>query len=207
LCGGLIVWLTLDQNIDEQLLELAEKCFWVEKNIDAKIKLSIAKERYANLTNTLFIFDNVDNIDEVEKYFIQSPNNKVLITSRNPITGFRAIPLSTLDEENSIKLLVSESKKELTENDIVHVKELFTLLEGLPLALEMAGAYVGYLDCSWQEYLELFNKQGISFLEKSDIRSHTQHENNIIKTLSLSNTLLIQNPQLKDYLSLSLGSK
>ena len=197
-----IVWLTIDLNIDEQLLELAEKCFWVDKNINAEVKLSIAKERYNNLTNTLFIFDNVDNIDKVEEYFINSNDNKILITSRNSIQGFQSIPLNTLDEENSLKLLVAESKREIQESELVHAKELCTLLEGLPLALEMAGAFVGHLKCSWEHYLKSFKSKGISFLEKSRIRGYTQHETNIANTLSLSDNLLKGNPELRDIIYL-----
>ena len=197
-----IVWLTIDLDIDEQLLELAEKCFWVDKNINAEVKLSIAKERYNNLTNTLFIFDNVDNIDKVEQYFINSNDNKILITSRNSIQGFQSIPLNTLNEENSLKLLIAESKREIQESELVHAKELCTLLEGLPLALEMAGAYVGYIGYGWEQYLKSFKSKGISFLEKSKIRGFTQHETNIANTLLLSDNLLEGNPELKEIIYL-----
>ncbi|MFA6196663.1 MAG: tetratricopeptide repeat protein [Sulfurimonas sp.] len=197
-----IVWLTIDLDIDEQLLELAEKCFWVDKNINAEVKLSIAKERYNNLTNTLFIFDNVDNIDKVEQYFINSNDNKILITSRNSIQGFQSIPLNTLDEENSLKLLIAESKREIEGSELVHAKELCTLLEGLPLALEMAGAFVGHYKYSWEQYLKSFKSKGIAFLEKSKIRGYTQHETNIANTLSLSDNLLEGNPELRDIIYL-----
>ncbi len=162
-----IVWLTIDQDIDEQLIELAEKSKWVNKEVDINVKLSKAQEGYAALENTLLIYDNVENVEEIEPLFPKSSTNHILVTSRSPIQKFTSIPLDTLNEENSIKLLESESQRKIKDDELPDVKMLVTKLEGLPLALEMAGAYVSFLECSWQEYWKLFSTKGISFLEKS----------------------------------------
>ena len=187
--GG-VVWLTVDQNIDTQLVDLAEKTKWVGTNVDAKAKIDIAKDRYSKLSNTLLVYDNVDHYDEIKSLFPQS-SNFILLTSRNEIQqGFKSVSLNTLDEKNSLKLLSHESRRHIEENELATAKELVEKFDGLPLALEMAGAYVGHSEISWNDYLALFDAKGLSFLEKADIRGLTNHESNIRNTLSLSDELL-----------------
>ncbi|PHQ58111.1 MAG: hypothetical protein COA30_01075 [Sulfurimonas sp.] len=196
--SGGVVWLTIDKDINEQLLELAEKCYWIKNDTDAKIKLEIAKKRFANLSNALIIFDNVDNIKEIEELFVKSTTNKTLITSRNDIQGFKTIPLELLDKSNSLKLLVYESNRNIEDKELDSVNRLVTLLGGLPLALEMAGAYVGHYKYTWNEYLDFFEEGSISFLEESEIRGFTEHTTNIAKTLSLSDSLIDKTKFLKE---------
>lgn len=197
-----VVWLTIDQDVDEQLVELAEKSQWVHKNIELSMKREMLKERYDSLENILFIFDNVENQEEIKKYLPKSTNNKFLITSRNAIQGFNEIELRNLDETNSIELLKKESNKEIEGKELPSVKLIVKELDGLPLALEMAGAYVGYWDCTWAEYYKLFLEKGISFLEESHINSFTKHENNIAKSLLLNDKLLKENSLLKEIMYL-----
>ncbi|NQY20852.1 MAG: tetratricopeptide repeat protein [Campylobacteraceae bacterium] len=197
-----VVWLTIDQDIDEQLLELGEKNSWINKEIEIEIKLKIVKKRFSKLTNILLILDNVDKVEEIENICQKLSNNKILITSRNAIQGFKSIELETLNEKNSLKLLAHESNRKISEEEIKYAKKIFVELDGLPLALEMAGAYVEYLGLSWEEYFFLYKEEGISFLEESKIRSFTNHENNIAKTLSLSKTLLKENKLLDDVIYL-----
>ena len=201
--GG-VVWLTVDQNIETQLVDLAEKTKWVNVEVDAKAKMDIAKDRYSKLINTLLIYDNVDNYDEIKSLFPQS-SNFILLTSRNEIQqGFKSVPLDTLDEENSLKLLSHESHRDIEENELAAAKELVEKFDGLPLALEMAGAYVDHREISWNAYLELFEAKGLSFVEKSDISisGATNHESNIRNTLSLSDELLEATDNIENIINL-----
>lgn len=197
-----VVWLTIDLDIDEQIIELAEKCFWINNDIDSEIKLRIAKKKFFELTNILLILDNVDNKEQIEIFSQRLSRNKILITSRNPIQGFKSIPLDTLNEDDSLMLLSVESNRNIEEFELEYAKKVALELDGLPLALEMAGAYVEYSNLNWEEYFELYQEEGISFLEESDIRSFTNHENKIAKTLSLSDTLLKENPLLNEIIYL-----
>lgn len=196
-----VVWITVDQDIDVQLLELAEKSKWVEINVDAKAKMAIAKERYAELNNTLLVFDNVDNYQEIKPLFPKLQNN-ILITSRSDIQGFPTVPLEILNEENALKLLASESNRKIEEGELASAKTLVEKFDGLPLALEMAGAYVAHLALSWNDYLTLFKKKGLAFIDKADIRGSTNHESNIQTTLSLSDELLEKTDHLKNIINL-----
>ena len=119
------------------------------------------------------------------------------------IIEYTLIELETLDLENSKKLLEIESGRNIANDEIKYAEELCENLDGLPLALEMAGAYVKYLDLSWENYLKLYNKQNIQLLNKSKLReSFTKHENNIANTLTISQKIIEENERLKEILNL-----
>ena len=196
-----VVWLTVDQNIETQLVDLAEKAKWVNVGVDAKAKMAIANARYSALSNTLLIYDNVDNYDEIKLLFPHASNH-ILLTSRNNIQGFKSVPLNTLDEDNSLKLLSHESNRDIEESELAAAKDLVEKFDGLPLALEMAGAYVDHLGISWNQYLALFEAKGLSFIDQADIRGSTNHESNIRNTLSLSDELLATTDNIENIINL-----
>ena len=196
-----VVWLTVDQNIETQLVDLAEKTKWVNAGVDAKAKMAIANARYSALSDTLLIYDNVDHSGEIESLLPQSSNH-ILLTSRNNIQGFKSVPLDTLDEDNSLKLLSHESNRDIEESELAAAKELVGKFDGLPLALEMAGAYVDHLGINWNQYLALFEAKGLSFIDQADIRGSTNHESNIRNTLSLSDELLATTDNIENVINL-----
>ena len=201
-CYTGVIWLTIDQSIDEQFLDLATKVFCLNEHIEAKEKIEIVKDKLFALKDALIILDNVDGKEEIKELYEKLSDNKILITSRNAIQGFSAIPLDTLNEENSLKLLISESCREIRDDELDSAKKICIELDGLPLALEMAGSYVEFSGLDWNEYYGLYMEDGISFLEESDIESCTKHEINISKTLSLSDSFLKDNPLIQKIIHL-----
>lgn len=199
-----VLWLTMDQNLDEQLLTFGKEYKLVNQNLDIKEQLDGIKYQLKSFENMLLIYDNTNEQEDIEQEFLpKSITNKILITTRNPIQGYTPIELETLNFENSKKLLEIESGKTVLENEIVFVEELCEKLDGLPLALEMAGAYVKHLNLSWEKYLSLYNKQNIELLNKSKLtESFTKHENNIANTLIISQKIIDEIPKLKEIINL-----
>jgi len=199
-----ILWLTMDQDLDEQLLSFAKEYELVNQNLDIKEQLDGIKYQLKSFENMLLIYDNTNSQEDINQDFLpKSRTNKILITTRNPIHGYTSIELETLNFENSKKLLEIESDKNILESEISFVKELCIKLDGLPLALEMAGAYVKHLNLSWEKYLNLYNKQSIKLLDKSTLpESFTEHENNIASTLTISQNIIDETEKLKEILNL-----
>lgn len=199
-----ILWFTMDQDFDEQLLTLGKDFNLVNQNLEPKDQLSIVKNKIRSLTNMLLIYDNTNDLKDLQKDFLpESSSNKIIITTRNPLDGFESIELETLNFENSKHLLQIESSKDVLDEEIKIVKELCTILDGLPLALEMAGAYIKFLNLSWKEYLDLYKKHNIELLNKSKLtESFTKHENNIANTLTISEKVINEVPLLKEILNL-----
>lgn len=199
-----VLWLTMDQDIDEQLITLGKTHNLVNQNLDIKEQLDGIKYQLKSFENMLLIYDNTNEPKDIEQDFLpKSITNKILITTRNSIHGYTLIELETLDFEKSKKLLEIESGKKILENELVFVTELCKKLDGLPLALEMAGAYIKYLDLSWEKYLNLYNKESIELLNQSELpESFTKHENNIINTLTVSQKVINEIPKLKEIINL-----
>lgn len=199
-----VLWLTMDQDIDEQLITLGRTHNLVNQNLDIKEQLDGIKYQLKSFENMLLIYDNTNEQKDIEQEFLpKSITNKILITTRNPIQGYTPIELETLDFENSKKLLEIESGKTVLESENKFVEELCEKLGGLPLALEMAGAYIKYLDLSWEKYIELYTKQHLELLNKSKLpESFTKHENNIVNTLTISQKIIDEIPKLKEIINL-----
>ncbi|MDN5102359.1 SIR2 family protein [Aliarcobacter butzleri] len=199
-----VLWLTMDQDIDEQLITLGRTHNLVNQNLDIKEQLDGIKYQLKSFENMLLIYDNINEQKDIEQEFLpKSITNKILITTRNPIQGFESIPLETLNFENSKKLLEIESSKTVLESENKFVEEICEKLDGLPLALEMAGAYIKYLDLSWEKYVELYTKQHLELLNKSKLpESFTKHENNIVNTLTISQKIIDEIPKLKEIINL-----
>lgn len=202
-----VIWLTIDQDINEQFLKIIDDNEILGKNAEQEIKIKKMYEIMNNLKESLLIFDNTENEEQIKSFYPSSISNKILITSRDPIQGFKSIPLSLLNDTNSKKLLEIESNRKIEDNEQESVDELIIKLDGLPLALEMAGAYVNHLSYDWNEYYKLFEKKGLDFLEKSKIKGFTKHESNLSNTLSISEEKLKEYPLLIDIINiLSYGA-
>ncbi|MDX9901714.1 MAG: tetratricopeptide repeat protein [Aliarcobacter sp.] len=199
-----VLWLTMDQDIDEQLITLGKTHNLVNQNLDIKEQLDGIKYQLKSFENMLLIYDNTNEQKDIEQDFLpKSITNKILITTRNPIQGYTPIELETLDFENSKKLLEIESGKNVLESENKFVEDICEKLGGLPLALEMAGAYIKYLDLSWEKYVELYTKQNLELLDKSKLpESFTKHENNIVNTLTISQKIIDEIPKLKEIINL-----
>ena len=199
-----VLWLTMDQDIDEQLITLGKTYNLVNQNLDIKEQLDGIKYQLISFENMLLIYDNTNEQKAIEQDFLpKSSTNKILITTRNPIQGYATIELETLDFENSKKLLEIESGKSVLKSENIFIKEICERLGGLPLALEMAGAYIKYLDLSWERYVELYTKQHLELLNKSKLpESFTKHENNIVNTLTISQKVIDEIHKLKEIINL-----
>lgn len=105
-----VIWLNADQDIDSQLIDLAEKARWIAPLSEHKIKLDIARQRLRSHSDCLIIFDNVERKDTLAPYLPEpQANPHILVTSRNDLPGFTPVPLETLDSELSLTLLIQEA--------------------------------------------------------------------------------------------------
>ncbi|TVY19417.1 Nephrocystin-3 [Lachnellula arida] len=118
----------------------------------------------------LMILDNADDAEIWEKsggpsekplinYLPRADHGSVLITTRNSqlgrtISKRTSVEVTILNTEDSVTLLQSKISEddELTE---AHSKEIAGILGCLPLAITQAAAYLGQIETSVAEYLEL----------------------------------------------------
>ncbi len=123
----------------------------------------------------LLILDNVDSeeaAEAVRKILPQLQGGQVLITSRrrNWPAGIRRQPLDELSLEEATAFLLqrTEGLRTSTQDDPEHARRLGEILDGLPLALEQAAAYVAYHQMRLSRYLEVWEKEEENVLDWRD---------------------------------------
>lgn len=200
-----VIWLTADQNIDAQLIELSEKARRVAPESEHKYKLDIAQQRLRTYSDCLLIFDNLEDIETIKNYLPEQPAvPHILVTSRTDQAGFTPVPINPLSDDLSLELLCKEAGREPAgETEEAAAREIAKTLGGLPLALELAGAYLHHRPAvSWQQYRELLAQNLKAALPKKLASSFTQHEADLYSTLKINEEVFEEEPGLRDILDL-----
>lgn len=199
-----VIWINADQDIDAQLIDIAEKARWIAPESDHKYKIQVAQQRICSHSDCLIIFDNLEHRTAIDPY-LPGPdaNPHILVTSRTDQVGFQPIALDPLDRLLSRELLIKEAGREPENDDEENaIQGTVALLGGLPLALELAGAYLRHRSSvTYQRYYELLSRDLKSALPKH-VESFTKHEADLYSTLRLSEDLLTEEPYLRDILDL-----
>ncbi|KAF2738199.1 HET-domain-containing protein, partial [Polyplosphaeria fusca] len=114
----------------------------------------------------LMVYDNYDNpriandtdrsTVDIRQYLPESDQGSIIITTRSArVTQGRRLHVQKLAGlEDGLKILANTSKREKIEND-PDAEALVSELDGLPLALSTAGAYLEHVTISFAEYLRL----------------------------------------------------
>ncbi len=200
-----VIWLNADQDIDGQLIKIAEKAYWVAAESEHKDKLAIAKQRIKTHSHCLIIFDNLEKPEAIKEYLPEpEAEPHILVTSRFDQPNFVPVPLDILDSESSIKLLTQEAgQSPTTENELIATKDIAEQLGGLPLALELAGAYLRHRPIGWISYRDLLNDNLKAAMPGKFLSgSFTRHESDIYSTLRINEGILSEEPLLREILNI-----
>ncbi|MDM8518991.1 FxSxx-COOH system tetratricopeptide repeat protein [Anaerolineales bacterium HSG6] len=139
-----------------------------EKIDDIERVRGIVKQWLADNKGWLLIFDNADDRDLLEPYWLEGKakqNGHVLITSRTENWGqyAKTTPLEKFSTEEAVALLQLLT----TETDETELGVLAQTLDRLPLALEQAAAYMRATPESAEGYVELFEEYRQELLAES----------------------------------------
>ncbi|MCJ1467841.1 hypothetical protein MMC07_006466 [Pseudocyphellaria aurata] len=131
-----------------------------------------AMKRWLSLkanTRWLLVFDNIDNPKlpgmrdpqayDIKSYFPAAYQGFILITTRSSRLKIgKIIPVKKLETiEESLAILSNMSERQISDQD-PHAVELAKRLDGLPLALATAGAYLCQVSTSLADYLHHYSK-------------------------------------------------
>ncbi|KAF2452241.1 P-loop containing nucleoside triphosphate hydrolase protein, partial [Lineolata rhizophorae] len=129
-------------------------------------------------TRWLVVYDNYDNprisnnsdrsTVDVRQYLPGSDHGSIIITTRSArvTQGGRLHVQELADLEDGLKILANMSGREGIEND-ADAKALVSKLDGLPLALSTAGAYLEHVTTSFAEYLRLYEESWLELQKTS----------------------------------------
>jgi len=143
----------------------------------------------------LLILDNVDDLALTQEVLPTSHAGQVLLTTRTQITGTLAqrIELPPMEQEEGALFLLRRAKlvgysaplEEADRTVSTTARAISHLLDGLPLALDQAGAYIEETGCSVSDYLARYQQRCALLLDR---RGGTQHDHpqSVRATLSLA---------------------
>lgn len=153
------------------LLDLPEK-----SRQDQNYTITSVKSWLQNHNNWLLIIDNVDDLVMVRNFIPLLGNGHVLLTTRLRAVGRMAqcIELDKMKPDEGALFLLrganiiepEASLERASEADRIKATEVSLLMDGLPLALDQAGAYIEETACGLSGYLDLYRKQNIALLKR-----------------------------------------
>ena len=119
----------------------------------------------------LLIFDNADQPELLKSVLPRRHAGRILLTSRARrfvSVGIRApLEMGKLSLKESIAFLGDRTQRlELDTTELAAVEALARELDGLPLALEQAGAYIDQMQVRFAVYLSHYRQQRVALLER-----------------------------------------
>lgn len=156
------------------------ECQVVEKQQEAVLRWLTAH------TGWLLICDQVEDLELLSPVLPLNQQGTLLITTRHQAVGMftEAIDLLPMNIEEGGALLLRRTRRQ-AHGTSTEVRELVTLLGGLPLALDQAGAYMEETGCTVADYIQRWRAQRHSLLARRGSYGGT-HPSSVAETLQRS---------------------
>ena len=153
------------------LLDLPEKLEQDQHKI-----VEAVKRWFQGHTDWLLILDNADDIAMVHGFIPLGSKGHILLTTRAHATGriAKRIEVEKMEPDEGALFLLHRAKlldpdaslETATRTEQDTAREIVKTMDGLPLALEQAGAYIEETECGLQGYLRLYRVQGVRLLKE-----------------------------------------
>ncbi len=168
-----IFWVRAEkrEELNSDLAALAHSLNLPEKDEQDQPRVIAAVQKWlATHTGWLLVLDNADDPAVVKECIPSSLKGHTILTTRAQIWGRLAqrIEIEKMGLEEGTRFLLHRaniiassdtSLDTLSSNDIAKAKEIVQALDGLPLALEQAAAYIEENECGLAGYLQRYHTQ------------------------------------------------
>jgi tetratricopeptide (TPR) repeat protein len=180
-----VFWISAEteEHIVSSLLHIAEVLQLPERNDKDQQRVIAAVQRWLSTHGKwLLIWDNIEDLAMLERFLPSARSGAILITTRCQALGTlaRGMHLLPMEQEEGMLFLLRRAKvlpSEATSEDLQQLAvrmpgeyaaalELVTVLGGLPLALDQAGAYIEETGCSLADYLQRYEQQRAQLLDR-----------------------------------------
>ncbi len=157
--------------------------------------IEAVKDWLLNHDNWLLIFDNADNASMVFHVLPRRYRGAVLLTTRyqDAEPHIKYIEMEKMSQSEDVPFLLrrtstgenADDEKNLSTLERTALYTLRKAMDGLPLALDQAGAYIKTARCSFHEYMDIYRKQRKALLVERG--THTsEHPETVTTTWDLS---------------------
>jgi len=179
---------------------------------DQGVVVAAVKRWLASNKGWLLILDNADDLEMAADFLPLESSGHILLTTRAQFTGAIAnsLEVEKMEQAEGALLLLRRAKKLAADAPLEQARKadrslaetIVTELDGLPLALDQAGAYIEETNCGLSGYLDLYRTHRKDLLQRrSKLRS--EHPEPVAATWSLSFQKVEQaNPAAADLLRL-----
>ncbi len=183
-----VLWINAEQeeNVINSFLAIAEILQLPERLEANQKRVVIAVQRWLNShSKWLLIWDNLEDMALLPRFLASAGRGAILITTRQQALGtqVQAIELATMTQETGVLFLLrrakivglgasGEQRHQIAQQRLAEytsAQELVELMDGLPLALDQAGAYVEETGCGLSRYLRLYEQQCKPLLSRRGI--------------------------------------
>ena len=154
-----------------ELLDLPEKGEKDQLRVIAAVKRWLASQE-----GWLLILDNADDLRQTQEFLPPSHQGYVIFTTRAQAAGpiAASVAVEQLSPEDGALLLLRWTKRlemdapleQAQVEDYVDALLIVREMEGLPLAIVQAGAYIEETGCSLEDYLQLYTTHRKELLER-----------------------------------------
>ena len=186
-------------------LDLSEKQESDQNKIVAAVKHWLSEH-----SRWLLIFDNADDLTLVEEFFPTSNAGNILLTTRNQTPGVLAdsLTIETMSKDEGTLLVLRRAKllardaclEQAKPEDRAYAESIVDAMDGLPLALDQAAAYIEETHCRLDAFLEKYERRRAEILQRRG-GTGRDHPLPVATTWSLSFTQVQQlNPVAADLL-------
>lgn len=140
---------------------------------DQRRIIGAVKQWFAHHMGWLLIFDNVDNVDMINDFLPTGDTGHILLTTRIQAVGRIAYTLTVenMEREEGTLLLLRRARLIELDDPLMQIslhtqaQAIVQKMDGLPLALEQAGAYIEETGCSLTHYLALYQERRTDILK------------------------------------------
>ncbi len=149
----------------------------------------------ATHSDWLLLLDNVENLTLLAEVLPTRPAGHILLTTRLQVTGTLAhrFDLNVLEQQEGVLFLLRRAKciapdaclEEVSEVQQSNAREISQIMDGLPLALDQAGAYIEETGCSLSDYLTRYQTRRAVLLNQRGTYS-ADHPESVTSTFSLA---------------------
>ncbi len=172
------------------LLDLPEQQEQEQSRVVAAVK-----RWFQENTGWLLIFDNADDLTIIRDFLPQGGKGHILLTTREQATGRIAqrIEIEKMEPEEGALFLLRRAAilaqdaplEDASPKDHEAARKIVQAMDGLPLALDQAGAFIDETQCSLTDYLDFFETRQADLLKRRG-RLATDHPDSVAATVSLS---------------------
>lgn len=208
-----VLWLRVSSHdLSTELISLVDQLALPDaENMDEQQRIRAIKRWLQYQDRWLLILDNLEDFGLIER-LVPPQGGHVLLTvlSQIPRSDVQVVHLLPMqDDQGPLFLLrrttvigLQATLDEASEDDIALARSITEKLDGLPLALDQAGAYIVETSHDLARYLALYEREKATLLGRRG-RSGGTHPDSVIITLALTFEKVAQQcPDAQDLLYL-----